>query len=265
MLFFVGLGLYDEKDISVKGLETVKKADLIYTEFYTSRLMGTSLERLEDFYGADIHLLAREEVEVKPDWLIDAKNKDIVFLIGGDPMISTTHLDLRLRAAEMGIDTKIIHSSSIVSAVSGLTGLQNYRFGKSTSIPFPYMAQGKRIVPETPYRVMMENLNRDLHTLLFLDLQDERCMTINQGIEHLLEAEKQVGGVGLIDILGVGIAGAGSDKPRVKADTLGALKNYDFGGPLHTLIIPAKLHFLEATALVILAGAPKNIAKETDM
>ena len=47
MLTFVGLGLYDEKDISVKGLEAVKNADLVYAEFYTSHLMGTSHEELE--------------------------------------------------------------------------------------------------------------------------------------------------------------------------------------------------------------------------
>jgi diphthine synthase len=44
MLFFVGLGLYDEKDVSLKGLEAVRSADMVYAEFYTSRLMGASLE-----------------------------------------------------------------------------------------------------------------------------------------------------------------------------------------------------------------------------
>jgi len=35
MLYFIGLGLYDEKDISVKGLEALKSADEVYAEFYT--------------------------------------------------------------------------------------------------------------------------------------------------------------------------------------------------------------------------------------
>ncbi len=42
MLYFIGLGLYDEQDISVKGLEAVRAADTVYAEFYTSRLMGTT-------------------------------------------------------------------------------------------------------------------------------------------------------------------------------------------------------------------------------
>ena len=56
MLSFVGLGLYDEKDVSVKGLETIRDADLIYAEFYTSRLVGVSPERLAEFYGKEVRL-----------------------------------------------------------------------------------------------------------------------------------------------------------------------------------------------------------------
>ncbi|MGA9098801.1 MAG: diphthine synthase [Methanotrichaceae archaeon] len=264
MLTFVGLGLYDELDISIKGLETVKRADLIYAEFYTSRLMGTSVEDLERFYGRKIQLLSRSDVEVDPSWLTNARDKDIVLLVGGDPMVSTTHLDLRLRAIELGIKTRVVHSSSIVTAISGLTGLQNYRFGRATTIPFPYISHGKRILPETPYIVLKENLERNLHTILFLDIQDEksRYMTINEGVELLLEIEKNMGQSFLEKQLGVGIARAGSDNAVVKADFLARLKDYDFGGPLHILGVPAKLHFMEAKALVALADVPADIAAE---
>jgi diphthine synthase len=40
---------------------------------------------------------------------------------------------------------------------------------------------------------------------------------------------------------------------------MGKLVKEDFGGPLHCLIIPGKLHFLEAEALVVLGGAPGEI------
>jgi diphthamide biosynthesis methyltransferase len=39
MLYLVGLGLADETDITVKGLEAVKKADRVYLEAYTSILL----------------------------------------------------------------------------------------------------------------------------------------------------------------------------------------------------------------------------------
>jgi diphthine synthase len=264
MLLFIGLGLYDELDISVRGLEAVRAADTVYAEFYTSRLMGATREKLESFYGKKIHLLSRAEVEIDPAWLEEARSMDVAFLVGGDPMVSTTHLDLRLRASNLGIKTKVIHSASIVTAVSGLTGLQNYRFGKSTTIPFPYLSRGKRIVPETPYQVLRENLERNLHTMLFLDIQNERYMTVNEGATLLLEMQANAGENILDSALGIGIARAGADEATVKADLLTHLSCWDFGGPLHIMIVPATLHFMEAKALVALAGAPSSILQGLD-
>lgn len=39
MLYLVGLGLSDETDITVKGLEVVKRASRVYLEAYTSILL----------------------------------------------------------------------------------------------------------------------------------------------------------------------------------------------------------------------------------
>jgi len=176
-------------------------------------------------------------------------------------MVSTTHLDLRLRAIKMGIEASVIHSSSIVTAVSGLCGLQNYRFGRSTTIPFPYVSRGRRIIPQTPYQVLRENQKRNLHTMLFLDIQMEpveRYMTANEGTALLMEMEANAGESGLMEAIAVGIARAGAPDASVKADLLFRLQGYDLGGPLHILIIPARLHFMEAEALRILADAPAD-------
>ncbi len=150
MLTFVGLGLFDlGGDISVKGLEYVRSADAVFLEAYTSRLMGTDVGAMEAFFGKEIRVLGREDVEQNPprDILDRAAAGRVAFLTGGgDPMVSTTHADLRLRAAAAGgIETSIIHASSISSAVSGLSGLQNYRFGKSCSVPFPREAGSRRL------------------------------------------------------------------------------------------------------------------------
>ena len=37
-LIFVGLGLYDETDISFKGLQEIKQCDKVFAEFYTTKL-----------------------------------------------------------------------------------------------------------------------------------------------------------------------------------------------------------------------------------
>ena len=253
MLTFIGLGLYDEQDVSLKGLEAIRSADVVYAEFYTSRLMGSTIEKLEALYGKPVKVLVREDVEQHPkdNVLKDALDKNVVFLTGGDAMVATTHVDLRLRAKKLGIPTRIIHGASISSAVCGLSGLQNYRFGKSATIAFPY----KNIVSETPYDTIKMNKANGLHSLIFLDIdRDKGYMTINQGVELLLKVEeKRAEGV-LHDAIGVGIVRAGSPEPCVKAGKLEQLLKFDFGGPLHILVVPAALHFLEEEALADLAG-----------
>jgi len=262
VLTFIGLGLYDEKDITVKGLEAVRKADIVYAEFYTSHLMGTSIEKMEELYGRKVTVLTREDVEQNTSWLSLAKEKNVVFLAGGDAMVATTHIDLRLRAMDMGIGTAIIHAPSISSAVSGLSGLQNYRFGKSTTIPFPYTRRDKTIISEAPYDTIKMNRRNKLHTLVFLDIDREKgFMRIGEAVSILLEMEERRGEGILVNALAVGIARAGSDSPVAHADYLEKLKDYDFGRPLHTLIIPAQLHFIEAEALVKLCGAPQEVMK----
>ena len=63
--------------------------------------MGTNLDKMEKLYGKKVCLLSRDNIEQQPDWLVKAKEMDIVFLTGGDTMISTTHVDLRLRAGKI--------------------------------------------------------------------------------------------------------------------------------------------------------------------
>ena len=44
---FIGLGLNDETDISLKGLNEINKCDRVYAEFYTAKLFGTSIKNIE--------------------------------------------------------------------------------------------------------------------------------------------------------------------------------------------------------------------------
>ncbi|MDY0267218.1 MAG: diphthine synthase [Methanimicrococcus sp.] len=267
MLTFVGLGLFDERDISLKGLEAIQSADLVYLEFYTSYLMGTTFEKMEKLYGKPVIRLMREDVEQNPNWLENAKDKNVVFLTGGDTMASTTHVDLRIRAHDMGIETKLIHGASITSAVFGLSGLQNYRFGKSVSVPFPYVShRGKRVITETPYDTIQFNQKNGLHTLVFLDINNEHgYMTVQEGLSLLLETEKQRQEGVMMNQIAIGIARAGSDDVSVIADFAENINSFELGKPLQILIIPGKLHFIEAEALVKLAGAPKCLLSDADL
>jgi diphthine synthase len=244
MLTFVGLGLYDKNDISEKGRVCIAAADTIYLEQYTSRLMGSSIEELKQHYKKPVRLLSREDVEQSPEELLHrAALENVAFLSAGDPMVSTTHIDLRIRAAERGI----IHGASISSAVCGISGLQNYRFGKSCSLPFPK----KKWFPTTPVEVILENLALRLHTLVYLDILEDRYMTIHEAIDLIETITAQKGAT---IPLYVGIARAGSGDYVVSAGTADKVRATDFGPPLHILVIPAELHDMERKYLEMFAG-----------
>ncbi|KZX11763.1 diphthine synthase [Methanobrevibacter filiformis] len=265
MLYLVGLGLFDEKDISIKGLETLKKADLIYAEFFTSNLFGSSLKTIERLIGKEIIVLNREEVEEENIFFKEAKHKNVALITGGDPLIATTHSDFLVEAKNKGINTSIIHGSSILSSAPGISGLQAYKFGKVTTIPFP----DENFFPHSPYLAIEENLKNNAHTLVLLDIQahKNRYMSVNQGLEYLIKVKEELIGTGQdvsIDenTLAIGIARVGSSDVIVKADKIDNLLNFDFGSPLHCIVIPSKLHIVEAEYLIAIAGADNGILQE---
>jgi diphthine methyl ester synthase len=66
----IGLGLSDEKDITVKGLEAVQKAKYVYLEMYTAILM-ISNEKLSAFFGKEVITADREFVESGCEQMIE--------------------------------------------------------------------------------------------------------------------------------------------------------------------------------------------------
>ncbi|WP_312912293.1 diphthine synthase [Natronosalvus caseinilyticus] len=252
MLTFVGLGLYDERSITVEGQEALRTADRAYAEFYTSQLVGTTVESLEEYHDVDVEVRDRAGVEQYPDDILAAaETEDVVFLTAGDTMISTTHVDLRLRTHERGIETRVIHGITAQTATSSLTGLQNYRFGKATTLPFPY-AHGADGLPASVTETIEANREANLHTVVYLDIKAERgeYMTADVAAELLADAYP--------DLVGVVVARAGSPDPLIEAGTMTDLAEREFGDPLHLLVIPGELHLLEADALCELAGADRD-------
>ena len=247
MLTFVGLGLYDERDVTLKGRDVIADADAAYAEFYTSVLPAAPVTDLEEFHATRIEVLDRDEVESGTRVVDEAEERDVVFLVGGDPMVSTTHADLRLRAMERGIETDVVHAPSASTAVCGATGLQNYRFGASTTLPFD---DHEGWEPESPFERVAENLERDLHTLVYLDIpddgEDRRFMRADEAAERLGDADVDAS-------LAVGVARLGSDDVHVFAGTPEEVAAHDFGSPLHLLIVPASLHPIEEESLRALA------------
>jgi len=247
-LYFVGLGLSDEKDITIKGLEAVKKCEKIYLEVYTSQL-NCSLQELEAFYGKKIMTATRATVETLAEETIlrDAQKDDTALLVVGDPLAATTHIDLMLRARKMGIRTKVIHNASIMNAIAA-TGLQLYKFGKTTSLPFPE----KSFEPETAYDIIKKNKIIGAHTLVLLDLRptEGRFMTANDVIRQLLKIEmKRNEGIFTEQTLMLGCARIGAKDEKIAFGTANAIMKEEFGKPVHCLVVPGSLHFVEEEIL----------------
>ena len=256
-LVFIGLGLHDDEGVSVGGLKEMMSADIIFAEEYTSALSDGSIGRLEKAIGRDIGILGRADVEDGKAILSACEGRKVALLVVGDPMTATTHVDLRLRAEREGIRTRVIHGSSVLTAVPGILGLQHYKFGRTTTVPFPQEGYS----PTSPYDVVCENMSRGLHTLVLLDIDAEnsRYMTANEGMHALQDMERRVQkGVLRDDSLICVVARAGSEDGIARAGELRVLMKEDFGPTLHTIAIPGKLHFMEEEALEVLAGMPKR-------
>jgi diphthine synthase len=259
-LVFIGLGLNDEKGITVKGLEETKTADTVFMESYTSRMPDFSLQRFEMLCGKKVQVVTRQTLEEENGNIIlqAAKVGKAVFLVPGDPFIATTHVTLRIDAEKQGIKTRIIHGTSIMSAIISLSGLHNYKFGKTVTVPF------SENFSETPYNVIAQNKKNGLHTLCLLDLKakENLYLSINQALTMLQDVEqKKKNGIVTPDTVAVGIARAGSDNPTLKADYTKDLIHFDFGEPPFSLIFPGDLHFMEVDSLIAFAAAPAEFRR----
>ncbi len=168
-LIFIGLGLDDEKGITLRGLDEARSADVVFAELYTSALPGASLEAVEKLIDRKIRRLTRQEVEDGQVLLAAAAKGLVAFLVPGDPMTATTHVDLRLRAAASKIRTRIVHGVSILTAAAGALGLQAYKFGRTTTVPFPSAG----FAPTSPLESILANRTAGLHTLVLMDLRED--------------------------------------------------------------------------------------------
>lgn len=243
MLSLIGLGLWNEEDISLKGLNRAKNADIVYLEIYTSKWYG-NIKKLEKLVNKKIEVLKREDLEENSDKIINkARKKNVVVFVLGDPLVATTHTSLLLEAKKQGIKTEVIHNASIYSAI-GECGLHVYKFGATATIPFPEKTE----IPISIYEIIKENKKRDCHTLLLLDIVSEKnkCMVPKEGMEILLKIEeKERKKVFTEDTEIVVLARIGSEKPLIVYGKVKDMLKKDFGDPPFVIIIPGKLHFTE--------------------
>lgn len=193
MLSIIGLGL-DVGDISYKGLKAIRDADTVLMENYTLPLPQGYIDFLERETGKKIIAIDRRGLEDNVALTIEpAIGSDMAILVPGDPLIATTHHIIAEAARKAGTETHIIHSSSIFTAGIGESGLDIYRFGPTTTVPF----WSSKYKPVSFIDVIKKNLENNQHTLVLLDVDAHAGLTMSysDAITLIKKAEEKRGTV----------------------------------------------------------------------
>jgi diphthine synthase len=254
-LVFVGLGLGD-RGVSLAGVDAVRASDLTYFERYTSPSSPTLVADLEGATGKKVLTVGREFIEDGREILEKASGSRVVLAVQGDPMIATTHSDLRVRAASRGIRTSVIHGATIPAAAASESGLHYYKFGGTITFTV-----GSATHHQDVYQRIHRNLLEGQHTLLLLEYDVEKASGVEPGFVfgRLLDAETNFKrGVLSERTLAVVLARVGMKDEQVVGGPMGSLMGRDFGQPPHCIVVPGRLHFTEEEALAAILKLDKE-------
>jgi len=225
-LILIGTGV--AFDLTLAGIEALKKCDEAYIETYTNLIEEEKITALEKQIKKKITRLGRTHVESA--YLVDkAKTLGVCILASGDPLTATTHITLVIEARQKGIPVAVIHNSSIYAVAPARSGLQAYRFGKTTSLVNPR----PKYAPTSSLDAVRENLSRNLHTLVLLDTEPQP-MEAKAALEMLSEFESAVV-----------LSRVGHPDEKISYGKISELKKKYLGKPPFTVIVPAKLHPME--------------------
>ena len=236
MLSIIGLGIGDEKDISLRGIEACRDSDEVVAELYTAMWQG-DLKKLGTQTGKIIRVLERKDLEEGAAMLVEgARKRDIALLVPGDPLSATMHLNLVMEARKAKVPFRIIHSSSIMTAVAE-TGLSLYSFGRTATVVRPQ----KGYKPTSFYEAGALNREHGLHTLFLLDVD----MGTKEGLEVLLAIEKKLRkGLMTPETRVIAASRLGLAGSRILYGEAGSLLKKPLQPPA-VLIVPGRMHFLE--------------------
>jgi diphthine synthase len=241
MLILAGLGISDEKGITLEELEEAKASDFIFVELYTNIWHG-DLKNLEKIVGKKIEIIKRRDLEEEVERILQlAINKKVMIFVPGDPLVATTHSSLIIECKKRGINFKVLHNSSIFSAVYE-TGLHAYKFGPTVTIPLKEKIKGK---VESIIEVIKENKRRGLHTLCLLDidLENNRFLEVKDAIKFLIESKAIEEGEKVVVASCIG-----TSNQKIIWKEAKNLIDIEISLPT-VIVIPGKLHFSEREML----------------
>jgi diphthine synthase len=252
MLWFVGTGINGYRGLSLAALDVLKKCDIVYVERFTSALSDGDLQGLNSLLDKEVKPVRRWFVEDGREILETAESKQVALVTYGDPLVATTHNELRSRAARKSVMTAVIHSASGIASIMGETGLHAYKFGRMVTM----MSEPQSAV--SVYNTILENLLAGNHTLILTEYRDDdtkepfflspvSVLEMLMNVEH--DQKHQIFSINTFVVVASRI---GSTDQRITSGKVGSLVKIDFGIGPHSLIVTGSLHFTESEALVAL-------------
>ncbi len=246
MLWFIGLGVSGISELSDRTISVLKDAEVVYLESFTSPISETEKEQLENICDGEFKIAKRWLVEDGTEILDNAQKRETVLISYGDPYIATTHLELKTRAIRDNVETKTIHSSSIVSSLIGEVGLHYYKIGKILTV----MNDSKSMI--TPYNTIFHNLLSKAHSLILLEYNEDKSFFLSpqNAMSLLLDVENtQNGKIISPDTFVIVASRIGKNDQKIISGKISNLIKKEFGEPPHSIVIPGSLHFTESDAV----------------
>jgi diphthine synthase len=257
-LCFIGLGL-GAKGITLEGVSELKSADMIYFEYYTTPHEPRLLGAVQEAAGKPLAVVDREFVEDGTAILADAQEKNVALAVVGDPMIATTHSELRVRAIRKGIETRVVHAATIASAAASASGLHSYKFSRTVTVTKEAV---NRLTQA--YHVLHQNLLVGAHTLLLLeyDTASGEGVTPGEAMGGLLLAEGNFKrGVVSEKTFALVLSRVGREDGSLAAGAFSELSAKEYGEAPHSVVIPGTLHFTEAEAVSAIFSLPADAVR----
>ncbi|MHB1829921.1 MAG: diphthine synthase [Candidatus Micrarchaeaceae archaeon] len=249
MIALIGIGL-GARDISIKAIDFIKSADIVIMDGYTSTIRQESIEFIIKETGKVPKKEPRSSFEENlKETIKTAGGKAMAILVIGDPLIATTHHIILDEAKRQGIETAVFHSSSIFSAAIGESGLDIYKFGPSTTVPF----WSEHYEPTSFIDAIAKNRKNGEHTLLLLDIDKDgaRPMGIGEALKIIAAAQEKQGSRIIADedrIIVLADVGREGQKIFISKFSGILSREEELTGRTISLIVPAGLNFAEDEA-----------------
>ncbi len=226
MLKLIGIGLDHLNEVKKQAIvNELCECTQIFLDTYTNFISKETIKNLEQL---GIKTAQREFVESE-EILIRAQTENVALLVSGDPLFATTHHSLIIAAHNKKIRWKVIHNISVHTAALSISGLQCYRFGRTTTLTQDFLL--------SPFEFIKKNIENNLHSLVLAD----PSVNLNHIINNYIRASEELKLPREVIIL----SNLGTEKQFVRYSNIENFLPVKKELRPFCFIVPAKLHFME--------------------